>query len=213
MGGPHAQSAWRTALAKGAPDVVGVWEVLDDSPDGTEAARREIRRRVAAGDAPRLLAEQEAVADALAAALAEIPEEALRAPGGEEDWNVAQAFAHTTAARRFLTAWAAMEAAGEWPDVDAPRATPGIPGPADASRELLLTLLAKSRHSMALSAARIAGHEEQDCRLEGSPIGRLRCGEWILWVGVHDLMHLDQVERTVARLAAAVDGGPAAEGG
>ncbi|HLY35744.1 MAG TPA: DinB family protein [Candidatus Limnocylindria bacterium] len=213
MGGPQAQSASRAALAKRAPDVVAVWETLDDSPTGTEAARREIRRRVAAGDAPRLLAEQEAVADALAAALAEIPEEALRAAGGEEDWNVAQAFAHTTAARRFLTAWAAMEATGEWPDVDPPRATPGIPGPADATRELLLTLLAKSRASMARSAAQIAGHELEDCRLEGSPIGRLRCGEWILWVGVHDLMHLDQIERTVARLAAAGDGGPAAVGG
>ena len=73
--------------------------------------------------------------------------------------------------------------------------------------------LNSSRGSPVLSAARIAGHEEQDCRLEGSPIGRLRCGEWILWVGVHDLMHLDQVERTVARLATAGDGGPAAKEG
>jgi hypothetical protein len=214
MGGPRPLAAWRAQLAEGAPDVLAVWRALDDSPRGLRAARREIRRRVGAGDAQRLLAEQEVVADVLAGVLATIPEEALRAPGGEEDWNVAQAFAHTTAARRFLTAWAAMEAAGEWPDADPPRATPGIPGPADASRELLLTLLAKSRHSMARSAGQITGHEVQACRLEGSPIGRLRCGEWILWVGVHDLMHLDQMERSVERLApAADDGGPAAEGG
>ena len=201
MGRPAPQPAWRARLAAGAPDVVGVWEVLDESRSGVRAARRELRRRVTAGSAGRLLAQQEVVADALAAALDAMPDAALRAPGGEADWNVAQAFAHTTAARRFLAAWAAMEAAGEWPEVDAPHATPGIPGPADASRELLLALLNKSRASLARSAERIAGHEQQACQLEGSPIGRLRCGEWLLWVGVHDLMHLDQMERTVRRLA------------
>lgn len=201
MAAPAPQPDWRARLATEAPDVLGVWEMLDESRIGVRAARRELRRRVTPGSAARLLAQQEVVADALAAALEAIPEQALRAPGGEADWNVAQAFAHTTAARRFLAAWAAMEAAGEWPDVDPPRATPGIPGPADASRETLRTLLDKSRGSLARSAERIAGHEQRPCRLEGSPIGRLRCGEWLLWVGVHDLMHLDQMERTVRRLA------------
>lgn len=201
MDGPAAQPGWRAALMSAAPDVMGVWLVLDDTRGGWRTARRELRQRVAAGDAQAVFEQQEAVGDALAAALSAIPEEALRAPGGEEDWNVAQAFAHTTAARRFLVAWAAMEASGTWPDDAPPRATPGIPGPADASRAALLALLEKSRRSMERSAAQIVGHELQACRLEGSPIGRLRCGEWLLWVGVHDVMHLDQLQRIVEQLS------------
>jgi hypothetical protein len=26
-------------------------------------------------------------------------------------------------------------------------------------------------------------------------IGHLRCGEWLLFVGIHDLMHLEQLHR------------------
>jgi len=176
-----------------APDVLAVWTALDLTKRGVAAARRELRRRVEHGSASRILAEQEAVADALAAVISDMPDDVLRAPGGEEDWNVAQAFAHATAARRFLVAWSAQWAAGAWPAGDPPRATPGIPGPADASREELLTLLEKSRRSMARSAELIDGHETEPCPLEGTPIGRLRCGEWLLWVGVHDLMHLEQI--------------------
>ena len=203
MDAPASDRPWLADLEDRAPDVVAVWRVLDATRDGAIAARRELRRRVSPGSAQRILAQQEAIADVMARVLAEVPDEALRAPGGEEDWNVAQAFAHATAARRFLVAWAALQAAGEWPAADPPRATPGIPGPADATRETLLTLLDKSQRSMRESAARINGHETDRCRLEGSPIGRLRCGEWLLWVGVHDLMHLDQLALAVQRQAEA----------
>jgi len=159
---------------------------------GRAAARRELRRRVTTGSAHRILAEQEAVADAMERALAQIPEEALRAPGGEEDWNVAQAFAHTTASRRWLVHAAALAARGEWPDQE-PLVRPGIPGPADASRELLETYLAKSRRSMATSAAAIAGHETDPCPLVHPLTGFLTCGEWLLFASVHDLMHLEQL--------------------
>ena len=51
---------------------------------------------------------------------------------------MAQAFAHTTAARRFLATWAALDAAGApWPASDAPVVTPSVPGPPDATRETL----------------------------------------------------------------------------
>ncbi|HSM38419.1 MAG TPA: DinB family protein, partial [Candidatus Limnocylindrales bacterium] len=131
---------------------------------------------------------------ALAAALHATSDEQLRAPGGEEDWNVAQAFAHTTAARRWLAHAGALAAAGRWP-AEAPVVQPGVPGPADASRELLQTYLTKSRRSMATSAEDIAGRESDPCPLEHPLIGRLRCGEWLLWAGVHDLMHLEQLHR------------------
>jgi hypothetical protein len=36
-------------------------------------------------------------------------------------------------------------------------------------------------------------------------VGRLRCGEWLLFSGVHDLMHLEQLERLEAELGARVE--------
>jgi hypothetical protein len=185
--------AWLEAVRSRAPDVAAVWLVLDE---GAMAFRREIRRRAGPGTAAGILAQQEAVADALAEALDACSESQLRAAGGEEDWNVAQAFAHTTAARRWLVRAGALAARGAWPS-DAPVVTPGVPGPADVSRELLLAYLGKSRRSMAESAAAIAGHEDMPCPLAHPLVGRLRCGEWLLFAGVHDLMHLEQLHRLI----------------
>jgi hypothetical protein len=184
-----ASTAWLGSLEADAPDVLACWLVADE----LRPLRRTLRARVHDGDAPRILAQQEAIGDALESVLRGLPEELLRAPGGEEDWNVAQAFAHTTAARRFLAAWAAMSAAGEWPATDLPEVRPGVPGRPDASRDDLLRLLDKSRASLRESASKIAGHETERCPLWHPLIGRLRCGEWLLFVGVHDLMHLEQL--------------------
>jgi hypothetical protein len=184
-----------TDLEAGAPDVVAAWRALDDTPRGLVRMRRELRDRVRTGDAPRLVAQAEAVADALEATVRQLPEELLRAPGGEEDWNVAQAFAHTTAARRFLATWAALDAGSEARERVAPSVTPSVPGPPDATREELLTFLAKSRRAIAEAADRIHGHETQPCDLDHPLVGRLRCGDWLVFVGVHDLMHLEQTHR------------------
>jgi hypothetical protein len=186
------QPAWLAALEARAPDVVAVWYAIDDGP---MRFRREIRHRSGPGTAAGVLAQQEAVADALADALDAASEEVLRAPGGEEDWNVAQAFAHTTAARRWLVHAAELAARGEWPEEEEPVVRPGIPGPAGASRALLHRFLEKSRVAMRASAEAIAGHEADPCPLSHPLIGRLRCGEWLLWAGVHDLMHLEQLHR------------------
>lgn len=156
--------------------------------------RRELRHRAGPGSARPVLTQQEAIADALADALAATTEEMLRAPGGEEEWNVAQAFAHTTSARRWLARAGALAASDAWPD-EPPIVTPGVPGSPDASREQLLVYLDKSRRSMGESAAAIAGHEADPCPLDHPLVGRLRCGEWLLFAGVHDLMHLEQLHR------------------
>jgi hypothetical protein len=187
---------WLEALDASAPDVVACWRVADQ----LRPLRRELRARIAVGDAPRILAQQEAVANALEAALDATSEEQLRAPGGEGEWNVAETFAHATAARRWLPRAAALSASGEWPE-EAPVVQPGIPGRPDATREELLVLLEKSRRSMALSARQIAGHETDRCPLDHPLIGRLRCGEWLLWAGVHDLMHLEQLDRIATSAA------------
>jgi len=187
---------WLTPLETVASDVVACWLVADS----LRLVRRELRARAGAGSAERVLSQQDAIADALGAALRRLPEAALRRPGGEADWNVAETFAHTTAARRWLPRQAALSASGEWPD-EAPVVQPGVPGRPDATRDELLTLLEKSRHSMELSARQIAGHETQPCPLEHPLIGRLRCGEWLLWAGVHDLMHLEQLDRIATSAA------------
>jgi hypothetical protein len=191
-----AAPAWLAALEPRAPDIVAVWHTIDDEQPTVRgiAFRREIRRRAGPGSAPGILAQLNAIGDALETVLGEMPEPLLRAPGGEGDWNVAQAFAHTTGSRRWLAHAAALAARGEWP-AEAPRVVPGIPGPADADVETLLVLLGKSRRSLATSAEAIAGHESEPCPLDHPLVGRLRCGEWLLFAGVHDLMHLRQLHR------------------
>ena len=189
-----AASAWLAALEPRAPDLVAVWRTIDDEQPVINgiAFRREIRRRAGPGSAARILAQHEAIGDALEAVLTDLPDALLRAPGGEGDWNVAQAFAHTTGSRRWLAHAAALAARGEWP-ADAPKVVPGVPGPADADIPTLLRLLGKSRRSLATSAEAIAGHEAEPCPLDHPLVGRLRCGEWLLFAGVHDLMHLHQL--------------------
>jgi hypothetical protein len=188
-------TGWIDEIEADAPDVLACWSALDSTFAGLKALRRELRARVRHGDAPRLLAQQDAIGDALERCLIDLPEPLLRAPGGEEDWNVAEALAHTTAARRFLATWAALDAGGPWPAEVVPRITPSVPGRPDASRDELLALLDGSRRAQAEAASRIHGHETQRCGLQHPLVGRLRCGDWLLFVGVHDLMHLEQLHR------------------
>jgi hypothetical protein len=197
MSGP----AWLGTLEQRAPDVVACWMVADE----LRPLRRELRRRAGPGSAAGVLAQQEAVADALEAALRAMPAELLRAPGGEGNWNVAQAFAHATGSRRWLVHAAALSARGKWPADAPPVVRPGIPGPADVDLDTLLTLLGKSRRSMAESAAAIAGHEADRCPLDHPLVGRLRCGEWLLFAGVHDLMHLEQLHQLAGDGSSAPD--------
>jgi hypothetical protein len=124
-------------------------------------------------------------------------------PGGESDWTVAEALGHAFEARQGLVLAAALAAAGRWP-ADAPVVVPGVPGRADAARDELLRRLATSRRLVERAARSIAGHEMERCPLEHPLVGTLRCGEWFLFAGVHDLMHLEQL----ASLAAALSDGP-----
>jgi hypothetical protein len=188
---------WVAELETGAPDVIAVWWLMDVDQD---AARHELEARSGLGRAAAILAQQEVVADALEAILLAMPDEMLLEPGGEADWNVSQAFAHTTGARRYLPAAAAMAANGRWPADDPPRVVPGIPGPADLDREALMGYLAKSRRSQALSASAISGHETDPCPMDHPMIGhRISCGAWLLFAGVHDAMHLEQLHGLMDR--------------
>ena len=187
-----------TALAIAAPDVVAVWRSLDEG--ALIAVRREVRRRAGPGTAEGIAVQLGAVANALREVVEALPDRAFSLPGGEGDWNVAQALGHTADARAGLAMAGALAAGGRWPG-DAPEVVPGIPGAADASREQLLRRLAVSQRIVERSARTIAGHETDPCPLVHPLVGRLRCGEWLLSSGVHDLMHLDQLSTLEAALA------------
>jgi hypothetical protein len=185
------------ALAGPAPDVVLAWRGVDEG--AFISVRREVRRRSGEGSAERVAGQLAAVADAFAAAVAALPDRAFAMPGGEEDWNVAQAIGHACDARAGLATAGALAAGGRWPD-DAPTVVPGVPGAADAGRDALLRRIATSQRLVARAARTIAGHETDPCPLEHPLVGRLRCGEWLLFAGVHDLMHLDQLEHLEEQL-------------
>lgn len=181
---------WVDALEPGAPDVVAAWRGI--GAGRFISVRREVRRRAGAGTAERIAAELASIADALAAIVATLPDAAFGLAGGEGDWTVAQAIGHDVHARSGLVLAASLAASGRWP-ADAPTVVPGVPGPPDATREELLRKIAQSQRLIQRASRTIAGHETDECPLEHPLVGRLRCGEWILFAGVHDVMHLEQL--------------------
>lgn len=186
------------ALASEAPDVVAAWRGINDG--ALISVRREVRRRAGEGSTPLILPQLAAVAAALASVVEALPERAFAMPGGEGDWNVAQAIGHTASARAGLVTAASLAAGGRWP-AGAPVVLPGVPGAAVAPRQDLLRRLATSQRIVERSARSIVGHELDACPLDHPLIGRMRCGEWLLFSAVHDLMHLEQLEHLEASLA------------
>lgn len=187
---------WLAALEAGAPDVVAAYRGIDEGR--FIAVRREVRRRAGEGTAEGLVVQLGVVADSIAALVGALPEAAFALPGGEGDWTVAECVGHDASARAGLTMAGALAASGRWPD-DAPMVVPGIPGPA-VDRASLIGKIARSQRLIARSGRVIAGHETDPCPLDHPLVGRLRCGEWLLFAGVHDLMHLDQLHRIAAGL-------------
>lgn len=182
-----------------APDIVAAWDGID--AERFISVRREVRRRTGPGTAPSIVPQLAETVAALADVVATLPEPAFQLPGGEDDWTVAQAIGHVADSRGGLALAASLAAQGRWP-ADAPVVIPGIPGPADASRERLLHRLTVSQRVIERAGRAIEAHEVDPCPLVHPWVGRLRCGEWLLFAGVHDLMHLEQVERLEAALVA-----------
>ena len=183
-------SGWLASLELLAPDLVVAFRALVDGRP--LAVRREVRRVAGGGSAGRLLPQHEAVADAFEACLRSLPDAVFSMPGGEADWTMAEALGHAFDSRQGLALAAALAASGRWP-ADAPIVVPGVPGPADAGRDELLRRLVRSRRLVERASRSIAGHELDPCPLEHPLVGRLRCGEWFVFAGVHDLMHLEQL--------------------
>jgi hypothetical protein len=196
--------AWAEALAVDAPDVVDAWWAIDEGR--FLSVRRSIRARAGQGTAAAIVRQLDVLAWAFALTLQRLPPEALVEPGGEGDWNVAQTIGHAADARAGLAVAASVAAAGRWP-ADAGPVVPGVPGPAGASRDVLIRRIALSQRAVERAARRIAGHETDACPLEHPLVGRLRCGEWLMFAGVHDLMHLEQLHAIAGRfVVGAADG-------
>jgi DinB superfamily len=183
-------SDWLDELEVGAPDPVAAFRGIDRG--AFLSVRREVRRRAGPESATRLVDQLAVLAAALEIIIRRLPDAAFGASGGEADWNVAQAIGHDATARAGLVLAASLAASGRWPS-DAPAVIPGIPGPEDASRETLVHRVEQSQRLIARAARAIEGHEVDPCPLEHPLVGRLRCGEWLLFAGVHDLMHLEQL--------------------
>ena len=190
---------WTRDLDVAAPDVVAAWRGIDTGE--LLSVRREVRRRAGAGSADRLLSQLEATAAALIELIGRLPDEAFALPGGEADWTVAETIGHDAAARAGLVLASALAAGGRWP-ADAPVVVPSVPGPAAADRAELVRKIAQSQRIVARSARQVAGHETDPCPLDHPLVGRLRCGEWLMFAGVHDVMHLEQLHHISGSLAA-----------
>jgi hypothetical protein len=184
-------------LAGTIPDVVTAWRGIET--DDVESVRPAVARIAGSGSAPRILAQLDRLADELVAAIGAVPDAALALPGGEADWTVAETIGHVASARAGLVLAASLAAADRWPP-DAPPVVPGIPGPADLDRNGLVAKVEQSRRVIARVGPRVTGHETDPCPLEHPLAGRLRCGEWLLFAGVHDVMHLEQLHRIGAGL-------------
>ena len=128
-----------------------------------------------------------------------LPDAAFALPGGEADWNVAQTVGHIATSRVGLALAAGLAASARWPP-DAPTVIPGVPGPI-VDKDELIRKLVQSQRIVARAAAQVAGHEDEPCPLDHPLVGRLRCGEWLLFAGVHDLMHIEQLHAIAAALA------------
>ncbi len=191
-------TTWLDELEPEAPDVVGAYRNVEAGKFIT--VRREIRKRMAIGSTPIVLPQLDAIAKALDALVDTLPDEAFSQPGGEGDWNVAQAIGHVAHARAGLSLAGAMAASGRWP-ADAAPVVQGIPGPPAAGRDDLRRRIAGSQRAIERAARSIEGHETDPCPLEHPTVGRLRCGEWLFFAGVHDLMHLEQLHGIEASLA------------
>lgn len=182
--------AWVDALEAGAPDVVAAWRGIEVGD--TDEVRRAVREGRQAGSAERTAAQLATLANALSELLMRMPDDLLVAPGGEEDWTVAETAGHVADARAGLCLAASKAAAGLWP-ADAGPVVPGVPGAPDADRPTLVRRIERSQRVVERAARTVTGHEDDDCPLEHPWVGRLRCGEWLLFAGVHDVMHLEQL--------------------
>ena len=75
-----------------------------------------------------------------------------------------------------------------------------MPGAPDADEATLLRRIAQSQRLVERAARTVTGHETTPCPLRHPLVGQLLCGEWLVFAGVHDLMHLEQLHALATRI-------------
>jgi hypothetical protein len=73
-------------------------------------------------------------------------------------------------------------------------------GPLGAAPDIVAAFDApeEGRTLVARAAGSVAGHESDPCQLDDPLVGRFRCGKWLLFAGVRDLMHAPQLRAIAA---------------
>ena len=192
---------WLRELVDAAPDFVAPYRAYRNGR--LQAMKQACRVRSGPGSAARLAAEHAAVARHVAGLLAAVPPGMLAASGATGDWSIVQTIGHMIAAREGLALAALLTATGRWPSA-AGSVVPGLAGREDVTLPALHQSLARSQRFIERAALRVAGHESDPCELDHPLVGHFRCGGWLLFAGVHDLMHLEQLDRLVTTMA--IDG-------
>ena len=208
---PAAMSDWVADLEPDAPDIVAAWRGIEAEQflsvrarsgagpgDGSADADRRPARRLAGGDRrPRR--------SAPGATRSRCP-----AARGTGTWPRRSATSRRRGRASCSPPGSPRPAAGR---PTPRRSIPGIPGPVDADREELVRRLVQSQRIIARSAGPGRRPRVDPCPLDHPLVGRLRCGEWLLFAGVHDLMHLEQLHAIAAsrRARRAAEHAPAGE--
>ena len=194
---------WVDALDAGAPDIVAAWRGIEAGR--LLAVRREVRRRGGAGSAEWIAAQLAILADALA------DDRRIAARRGTDPAGRRGRLERRAGRRprlriraRACASRPSLAARGRWP-AGAPSVVPGIPGAADADRP---DAPAQDRPEPADRRARgTDGRGARDGAVPAGIIrrsGRLRCGEWLVFAGVHDLMHLEQLHDLLSTIGTRV---------
>ena len=188
---------WVTGLEHEAPNMVAAWRGIE--VEQFLSIRREVRRRSGRGSAARILSQLDVLAGAIISHVEALPQRALELPGRGGLERLPDGRPRRNGAGRPRDGGGAG-ASGRWP-TDATPVIPGVPGSHKTDRAELVRKLVQSQRIIARAAAQVAGHEEEPCPLDHPLVGRLRCGKWLLFAGVHDLMHLEQLHRIAATLS------------
>ena len=187
------RSAALEELRSTAPDIVARVATAS-TPSALLSVRREVRRRAGPGTAARIVPQLAVAGDALAGIVRTLPETAFgmaRRRGGLDGRPGGRSCRRCSGRPRD----------GGVPRGAAAASRPTHPRSCPASRVRptprathLVRRLATTQRIMERAARAIAGHEVTECPLVHPLVGRLRCGEWLLFAGVHDLMHLEQLQ-------------------